>query len=119
MLRCEEEILRWRMEHPQPAHPRSDIKAPTATLRWRGSMLALMELICALFYGGCIVDSEGERASFASVVAAFCHLFDFPIDRPYDMRARLAQRKKRLSVLLPKLKTAFEQNIVRCGITPR
>ena len=123
MIRCEENILHYRIEHPerQQSLPiRSTAKkVSSGSLRWRGSMLGLMELICALYYSGYVTDASDARPSFASFVGTFSHLLNFPIDRPYDMRARLAGRKKRLSVLLPALKNAFEQNIVRCRITPR
>ena len=123
MIRCEEEILKHCVEHPERLQSlpiRSCAQqVSSGSLRWRGSMLGLMELICALYYSGYVTDASGIRPSFASFVGAFSHLLNFPIDRPYDMRARLAGRKKRLSVLLPALKNAFEQNIVRCGITPR
>lgn len=120
MIRCEEDILRYRIEYPERLRTipiRSTAKkVSSGALRWRGSMLGLMELICALYYGECVVDAEGNHASFASVVGALCRLFGFPIDRPYDMRARLAGRKKKLSVLLPKIKAAYEKEIVKCGL---
>lgn len=37
------------------------------------------------------------------------------IDKPYDQRVRLALRKKRLAILLPELKSAFEKNVVLCN----
>lgn len=79
-------------------------------------MLNLMELICALYYSDYVTDASGAIPSFASFVVVFSHLFNFPIDRPYDMRARLAGRKKRLSVLLPKIKADYEKEIVKCGL---
>ena len=98
MIRCEEEVLRYRIEHLERLQSlpiRSTAKkVSSGSLRWRGSMLGLMELICALYYSGYVTDASDARPSFASFVGTFCHLFNFPIDRPYDMRARLAGRKK-------------------------
>ena len=120
MIRCEENILRYRIEHRERLQSlpiRSTVKeVSSGSLRWRGRMLGLMELICALYYSGYVTDASGVRPSFASFVGAFCQLFNFPIDRPYDMRARLAGRKKRLSVLLPRIKAAYEKEVVRCGL---
>ena len=74
-----------------------------------------MELIASLDYSGHVTSGEGAKQSYAALVAGFERLFNVTIDKPYDQRARLAQRKKRLSILLPELKSAFEKNIVLCN----
>ena len=86
------------------------------SLRWKGSLVNLMELIASLHYLGVITDGNGNRQSFASLVAAFEEFLHIRIPKPYDLRADLARRKKTLSVLLPKLREAFEKNIINCGI---
>lgn len=117
MIRCEEAILRQRLEHPELCKVDTAKRnpVPSSPLFWRGSLSGLMELICALDYSLCIADSLGEKQSFAAIVSAFEWLFNVTIYKPYDQRARLADRKRRLSILLPRLKAAFEKNIIHCG----
>lgn len=84
-------------------------------LHWHSSLINLMELIASLDYSELITDSNGKRLSFAGIVSAFEKLFNVSIPKPYDLRADLSRRKKHYSVLLPKLKEAFEKNIINCG----
>lgn len=86
-----------------------------SSLHWKGTLVNLMELISSLDYSELITDENGKRLSFAGIVSAFEKLFNISIPKPYDLRADLARRKKNVSVLLPKLKEVYENNIVNCG----
>lgn len=74
-----------------------------------------MELITSLHYSQMIADASGGHQSFGGLVSAFEKLFNVSIPKPYDLRADLARRKKKVFVLLPKLKEAYEKNIINCG----
>ena len=119
LVRTEIELLHFALRYPEcrDTVPDTD-KGRTGlfSLRWKGSLVNLMELIASLHYLGVITDGNGNRQSFASLVAAFEEFLHIRIPKPYDLRADLARRKKTLSVLLPKLREAFEKNIINCGI---
>lgn len=116
MIRCEEEILGLKTRFPERFAQNMTTAAASSPLHWRGRLSGLVELVCALDYSGHITDALGGKPSFAAIVSAFQELFNVTIDKPYDQRARLAARKRRLSVLLPELKAAFEKNVIHCGI---
>ena len=119
LVRTEIELLHFALRYPEcrDTVPDTD-KGRTGlfSLRWKGSLVNLMELIASLHYLGVITDGNGNRQSFASLVAAFEEFLHIRIPKPYDLRADLARRKKNLSVLLPRLREAFEKNIINCGI---
>ena len=111
MLYCEEEIAHLRLAHPEvmqclPVH--------RSSLHWKGHISGLVELISSLDYSNRIQTESGEKQSFAAIVSSFEWLFNVSIDKPYDERAKLSLRKRRLSILLTELKTAFEKNIITC-----
>lgn len=119
LVRTEIELLRLAVEHPGwqgHAPVRQEGQAKLPALHWKGSAVNLMELIASLDYAGLVANGEGGRQSFAALVSAFEAFFHVSLPKPYDLRADLARRKKSLSVLLPKLKEAYEKNIVNCGI---
>ena len=102
MLNCEEEIAHYQFNHPElissPAvHP--------SPLHWKGHISGLMELISSLDYSDHVQTESGKKQSFAAIVTGFEWLFNVSIDKPYDERAKLALRKRRLSILLTELKT--------------
>lgn len=112
-------ILELLKEHtPSQMHipPFRSGKGMASPLYWHGSLINLMELISSLDYSELVTDEHGRRFSFAGIVSAFEKLFNVSIPKPYDLRADLSRRKKNYSVLLPKLKEAYEKNIVGCGI---
>lgn len=119
LVKTEIGLLHFSIEHPEyhtvPSLTKG--KGPDLPpLYWKGSLANLMELIASLDYSGLVTDGTGNRQSFASLVAAFESFFHVSLPKPYDLRADLARRKKSLSVLLPKLREAYEKNIVNCGI---
>ena len=119
LVKTEIELLHFALRYPECRNTPADTgKGQTApfSLRWKGSLVNLMELIASLYYLGVITDGNGNRQSFASLVTAFEELLHIRIPKPYDLRADLARRKKNLSVLLPRLREAFEKNIINCGI---
>ena len=75
MIRCEEEILRHCIEHPERLQSlpiRSTVKeVSSGPLRWRGSMLGLMELICALYYSRVCDRCFGCPSLFRLVCRSF------------------------------------------------
>lgn len=99
------------------AHPETNESSASflSSLHWKGTLVNLMELISSLDYSELVTDESGKRLSFAGIVSAFEKLFNVSIPKPYDLRADLSRRKKNYSVLLPKLKEAYERNIVGCG----
>ena len=108
LVKTEIELLRFSVEHPEycAVHPATEENnSSVISLHWKSSLVNLMELI-----------ANGNRQSFASLVVAFEGFLHIRIPKPYDLRADLARRKKSLSVLLPKLREAFEKNIINCGI---
>lgn len=119
LVKTEIELLHFTLRYPECRNTPADTgKGQTApfSLRWKGSLVNLMELIASLYYLGVITDGNGNRQSFASLVTAFEEFLHIRIPKPYDLRADLARRKKNLSVLLPRLREAFEKNIINCGI---
>lgn len=119
LVKTEIELLRFSVKHPEycAVHPATEENnASVISLHWKSSLVNLMELIASLYYLGVITDGNGNQQSFASLVVAFEGFLHIRIPKPYDLRADLARRKKSLSVLLPKLREAFEKNIINCGI---
>jgi len=119
LIKTEIELLYFTLRDPeyQDAIPDTDKQQTDLSFpRWKDSLVNLMELIASLYYLGVITDANGTRQSFASLVVAFEKFLHIRIPKPYDLRADLARRKKSLSVLLPKLREAFEKNIINCGI---
>lgn len=122
LVRMERDLLHFMADHPelQAVPPPAGEKTRNhPALHWKGSQAGLMELIASLDYSGLVTDGQGNRQSFAALVAAFETLFNVTLPKPYDLRADLARRKKNLSVLLPKLRETYEKNIVNCGIDRR
>ena len=111
MLYCEEEIAHLRLTHPETIQCAPTHRSP---LYWKGRISGLMELISSLDYSNHIQTESGEKQSFAAIVAGFEWLFNVSIDNPYDERAKLSLRKRRLSILLTELKMVFEKNIIMC-----
>ena len=119
LVRTEIELLHFALRYPEycAVHPATEENnSSVISLHWKSSLVNLMELIASLYYLGVITDGNGNRQSFASLVVAFEGFLHIRIPKPYDLRADLARRKKSLSVLLPKLREAFEKNIINCGI---
>ncbi len=107
LVKTEIELLHFTLRYPECRDTIPDTgkgKTVLFSLRWKGSLVNLMELIASLYYLGVITDSNGNRQSFASLVAAFEEFLHIRIPKPYDLRADLARRKKNLSVLLPRRK---------------
>ena len=113
LVDAEMELANFSVQHPETSETPSSL---FSSLHWKGTLVNLMELISSLDYSGLVTDGNGRRISFAGIVSAFEKLFNVSIPKPYDLRADLSRRKKSCSVLLPKLKEAFEKNIVNCGI---
>ncbi len=121
LVKMEIELLLFSVEHPE-CQVDSNIqkkRSGASSIHWNGSIINLMELIASLDYSGLITNDNGNRQSFAGLVAAFEDFFNISLPKPYDLRADLSRRKKNLSVLLPKLREAYEKNIVNCGIDRR
>ena len=119
LVRMEADLLHFMADHPEihaAPSPADEKTKRHPALHWKGSQVNLMELIASLDYSGLVTDGQGNRQSFAALVAAFETLFNVTRPKPYDLRADLARRKKNLSVLLPKLRETYEKNIVNCGI---
>lgn len=114
LIETEIKLTYFIAQHPECQLPQQKETLPS--LYWKGSLVNLMELITSLDYSEMITDASGGHQSFAGLVSAFEKLFNVSIPKPYDLRADLARRKKNYSVLLPKLKEAYEKNIVNCGI---
>ena len=122
LVRMEVDLLHFMADHPEihtVPPPAGEKTRNHPALHWKGSQAGLMELIASLDYSGLVTDGQGNRQSFAALVAAFETLFNVTLPKPYDLRADLARRKKNLSVLLPKLRETYEKNIVSCGIDRR
>lgn len=122
LVRMETDLLHFMAEHPgthAAPSPADEKTKRHPALHWKGSLANLMELIASLDYSALVTDGQGNRQSFAALVAAFETLFNVTLPKPYDLRADLARRKKNLSVLLPKLRETYEKNIVNCGIDRR
>lgn len=122
LVRMETDLLHFVADHPgihTAPSPADEKTRKHPSLQWKGSLANLMELVASLDYSGLVTDGEGNRQSFAALVAAFETLFNVTLPKPYDLRADLARRKKNLSVLLPKLRETYEKNIVNCGIDRR
>ncbi len=114
LIKTEIKLAHLLLRYPEYSTQKQEACLPS--LRWNGSLINLMELITSLDYSGIITDALGNRQSFAGLVSAFETLFHIQIPKPYDLRADLARRKKKLAVLLPTLKENYEKNIVNCGI---
>lgn len=112
LVEAEIELVNFGVQYPGTVETPSSFLSP---LHWKGTLVNLMELISSLDYSELVTDESGKRLSFAGIVSAFEKLFNVSIPKPYDLRADLARRKKNYSVLLPKLKEAYEKNIVCCG----
>lgn len=112
LIEAEIELVNFSVQHPE-----ANAVSPSyfSSLHWKGTLVNLMELISSLDYSELITDENGKRISFAGIVSAFEKLFNVSIPKPYDLRADLSRRKKHYSILLPKLKEAFEKNIINCG----
>ena len=81
MIRCEEAILRQRLEHPQPTPPQ---------LTWTGTKTELIELIYALDTAGCLDDGKASLSRIASLLS---NVFNIQLGANiarnfYDMRIR-------------------------------
>lgn len=113
LVEAEIELANFSVQHPETGETPSSF---FSSLHWKGTLVNLMELISSLDYRELVTDGNGKRISFAGIVSAFEKLFNISIPKPYDLRADLSRRKKNYSVLLPKLKEAYEKNIVNCGI---
>lgn len=113
LVEAEIELVNFCVQYPETNETSASFFSP---LHWKGSLVNLMELISSLDYSELVTDEHGRRFSFAGIVSAFEKLFNVSIPKPYDLRADLSRRKKSCSVLLPKLKEAYEKNIVGCGI---
>lgn len=114
LVEAEIELAHFSVEHPE-AGKVAESSSFLSPLHWKGTLVNLMELISSLDYSELVTDENGRRLSFAGIVSAFEKLFNVAIPKPYDLRADLARRKKKVSVLLPKLKEAYEKNIINCG----
>lgn len=114
LIKAEIKLTHLLLQHPEYSTPKQETCLPP--LHWNGSLINLMELITSFDYSGIITDTSGKRQSFAGLVSAFETLFHIQIPKPYDLRADLARRKKKLAILLPTLKENYEKNIVNCGI---
>ena len=114
LVEAEIKLTYFTIRHPECKVTGQSVALPS--LRWKGSLVNLMELISSLDYSGIIADESGGHLSFAGLVSAFEKLFNISIPKPYDLRADLSRRKKSLSILLPRLKEAYEKNIIQCGI---
>ena len=112
LIEVEIELVNFNVQYPSISEGPPPFFSP---LHWKGTLVNLMELISSLDYSELVTDESGKRLSFAGIVSAFEKLFNISVPKPYDLRADLARRKKNCSVLLPKLKEAFEKNIVNCG----
>lgn len=112
LVEAEIELVNFCVAHPQTNESSASF---LSSLHWKGTLVNLMELISSLDYSELVTDESGKRLSFAGIVSAFEKLFNVSIPKPYDLRADLARRKKNYSVLLPKLKEAYERNIAACG----
>lgn len=112
LVESEIELVNFDVQYPGTSETPSSF---LSSLHWKGTLVNLMELISSLDYSELVTDENGKRLSFAGIVSAFEKLFNVSIPKPYDLRADLARRKKNCSVLLPKLREAFEKNIVSCG----
>ena len=112
LVEAEIELVNFSVRYPEVSETPSSF---LSSLHWKGTLVNLMELISSLDYSELVTDESGKRLSFAGIVSAFEKLFNVSIPKPYDLRADLARRKKNYSVLLPKLKEAYEKNIVNCG----
>lgn len=112
LVEAEIELVNFSVTHPET---REESSFFLSSLHWKGTLVNLMELISSLDYSELVTDENGKRLSFAGIVSAFEKLFNVSIPKPYDLRADLARRKKKVSVLLPKLKEAYEKNIINCG----
>lgn len=112
LVEAEIELVNFSVTYPE-----TNEESPSflSSLHWKGTLVNLMELISSLDYSELITDENGKRFSFAGIVSAFEKFFNVSIPKPYDLRADLARRKKNVSVLLPKLKDAYENNIINCG----
>lgn len=124
VVKIEIELLHLAIRHPEhrpeTVQTAGSLQSPKhPSLHWKGSTINLMELIASLDYSGFIANEKGDRQSFAGMVAAFEAFFHVSLPKPYDLRADLSRRKKNLSVLLPKLREAYEKNIINCGIDRR
>ena len=113
LIETEIKLVYFMVQHPECRLSRQEENFPT--LCWKGSLINLMELITSLHYSQIIADASGGCQSFGGLVSAFEKLFNVSIPKPDDLRADLARRKKKVSVLLPKLKEAYEKNIINCG----
>lgn len=113
LVEAEIELVNFSVQYPEAGEAPSSF---FSSLHWKGTLVNLMELISSLDYSELVTDESGRRLSFAGIVSAFEKLFNVSMPKPYDLRADLARRKKNVSVLLPKLKEAYEKNIVNCGI---
>lgn len=114
LIDTEIKLVYFMVQHPECLLSRREETIPS--LHWKGSLINLMELITSLYYSGIVTDVSGGHQSFSGLVSVFEKLFNISIPKPYDLRADLSRRKKSRSVLLPKLKEAYEKNIVNCGI---
>lgn len=112
LVEAEIELVNFCVQYPSISEEPLSFFSP---LYWKGTLVNLMELISSLDYSELVTDENGKRLSFAGIVSAFEKLFNISIPKPYDLRADLARRKKNFSILLPKLKEAYEKNIVNCG----
>ena len=115
LLESERQLLIMCIEHPHINSAPSQQTKPSS-LYWQGSQSGLIELISALDYAGCVRDISQKPLPFSKLVKEFGHFLNLPVSKPFIVRSDLAKRKKCLSVLLTKLKTIFEKNIVNCGI---
>lgn len=112
LIDAEIKLVNFSVTHPEINEASVSFLSP---LHWKGTLVNLMELISSLDYSELVTDENGKRLPFAGIVSAFEKLFNVAIPKPYDLRADLARRKKKVSVLLPKLKEAYEMNIINCG----
>ncbi len=115
LLESERQLLIMCIEHPHINSAPSQRSKPSL-LYWQGNQSELIELISALDYAGYICDISQKPLPFSSLVKEFGYFLNLPVTKPFIVRSDLAKRKKCLSVLLTKLKTIFEKNIVNCGI---
>lgn len=113
LIEVEIELVNFNVQYPQSGEIPPSL---SSSLHWKGTLVNLMELISSLDYSELVTDENGRRFSFAGIVSTFEKFFNVSIPKPYDLRADLSRRKKGYSVLLPKLKEAYERNIVNCGI---
>lgn len=115
MIEVEICYVRTKIEHPEliPVPKQAVMRFP---YRWKGNLSELMELLCALWFNGNIIDQSGCVPSFTSYIKNCERLFNVRLATPFKKRAQLADRKDYATPLLDALKQAYKKNIEKIGI---